>query len=402
MFKSRYSDRFIEVSLIVISILGIVMIGSASAGESSSQGGFFAIKNMLKQMAFVCIGIVFMVFVRRFFKTSLLKKRILWIGYVVMVISMLVCLLFDEINGAKAWIPIFGVFSFQPSEFAKLFIMLWLAYYLVDLPRAMQISPNLSKENKILLKRRKMVECLIKPLGSSLFLFFICFKLQNDLGTALILLGIIAVCFYSAPDRYYKLFQRQTFTVLCALVIVVILALPVVMNLFEGYQQARFESWLNPLGDPLNTSYQQVNGLIAFAKNGFFGLGLGNSTQKFGYIPEAYNDYISSIIFEELGIFGLTLIVVPYTIIVWRMFHYAFRISDPKAKIILSGIGSYFFFHLFLNLGGVSGLIPMTGIPLLCISAGGSSTLAAFLAVGIAQSMIWRYNKEKAAQQISI
>lgn len=203
------------------------------------------------------------------------------------------------------------------------------------------------------------------------------------------------VCFFSANDRYYKIYQRRLFAVLLIGALVILLAFPLILKLFDGYQQGRFVSWLDPLSDPLNTSYQQVNGLIAFAQNGIFGRGLGNSTQKFGYIPEAYNDYITAIIFEELGIFGLALIIIPYTLIIWRLFHYAYRISDNKAKIMLCGIASYFFLHLFLNLGGVSGLIPMTGIPLLCVSMGGSSTLTAYLAIGIAQAIIWRYNKEQ-------
>lgn len=401
MFRSRYGDRLIDISLLVISIFGVVMIGSASVGETSGQGGFFAIKNMIKQIIFIIIGMIAMLFVKRFFKTSLVKRRVLNLLYAVMVAAMLFCLAFTNVHGGHSWIPVFGIFSIQPAEFAKLLLMLILAYYMVDVPRAMQISPKLSLEMQQLFARKKRVECLYKPLLLCLILFAICLFLQKDLGTAVIMLGIMLVCFFSATDSYYKKYQHWSFIAIVVCFILLMIAFPLLMKMIGGYRAARIQVWLDPLSDPLGDGYQQLNGLISFAKDGFFGRGLGNSTQKFGYIPEAYNDYITAIIFEELGLFGLALIVIPYGLIIWRMFHYAYRINDHKAKIILCGIGSYFFLHLFLNLGGVSGLIPMTGIPLLCISSGGSSTLSAYLAVGIAQSMIWRYNKEKAAQEAS-
>ena len=181
-----------------------------------------------------------------------------------------------------------------------------------------------------------------------------------------------------------------------AFLVVICVGLPILTHVLEDYQLGRILAWLDPLSDPYGSSFHQINGLIAFAKNGFFGLVLGNSTQKFGYIPESQNDYISAIIFEELGVFGLALIIIPYTIIIYRLFSYAYKVKDPKHKIILCGIASYFFLHLFLNVGGVSCLIPLTGVPLLCVSSGGSSTIAAYVALGIAQALISNYNREQA------
>ena len=135
--------------------------------------------------------------------------------------------------------------------------------------------------------------------------------------------------------------------------------------------------------------------MIAFADGGIFGLGLGNSIQKYDYIPEAHNDFIGAIIYEELGIFGLALIIIPTAIIIFRLLKYADQIQDNKSRVILIGISSYFMLHLLVNLGGVSGLIPMTGVPLLLISAGGSSTIASLMAIGIAQAIISKFNKEQ-------
>lgn len=122
--------------------------------------------------------------------------------------------------------------------------------------------------------------------------------------------------------------------------------------------------------DPYNSSYQLVNSLIAFSNGGIFGLGFGNSTQKYGYIPESHNDFIGAIIYEELGIIGLALVIIPTCIVIFKLLKYSNEVKENKSRIILLGIASYFFLHILINLGGVSGLIPMTGVPLLLISSG--------------------------------
>lgn len=114
--------------------------------------------------------------------------------------------------------------------------------------------------------------------------------------------------------------------------------------MLEPYQLNRIYIWLDPLIDPSNRSYQIINSLIAFSNGGLFGLGFGNSKQKFGYIPESHNDFIGAIIYEELGLFGLALIIVPTCIIIFKLLKYSNEVKENKSKIILLGIASYFFF----------------------------------------------------------
>ena len=154
------------------------------------------------------------------------------------------------------------------------------------------------------------------------------------------------------------------------------------------------------MGDIEGDGWQLTNALIAFATGGLFGKGFGPPTQKYGYIPESHNDFIVAIIYEELGLVGFMLFLIPYIIIIYKMFHYALRIKDTKSKLILYGVGLYFFTHLLVNVGGVSGFIPMTGVPLLLISSGGSSTLAAMMGLGIAQSIIAKYNRDLLKEQM--
>lgn len=393
MKRVRFSDRWITLCLLVISIFGVIMIGSASVNETGQ--GNRAVMNMFKQGLFVASGLVLLLIFKKMFHSSSLKFNILVFGYLVILAAMIFCLAFDNEHGGHSWIPLGPIGTIQPAEFAKPFIIILLGYCFTELPRSMQISPYLKAEEKKKMKLIKKMICLYAPLFACVVLVAVCLFLQGDLGTAVIMAAITVVCFFGASDRYYRVYQRRILALMIVVIVIGIIAFPFVMNLLKEYQKARIYAWLDPLYDPLNNSYHQINGLIAFAKNGFMGSGLGNSTQKFGYIPEAYNDYISAIIFEELGLFGLAMMLIPNFIIIWRLFHYASKVGDSRDRIILSGIGSYFFFHLFLNLGGVSCLIPETGIPLLCISMGGSATWSAYIAIGIAQSIIVKYNRNR-------
>ena len=369
------------------------MIGSASV--DSSGAWLTAIVNIAKQIVFVCSGFVLMTILRYKFnpkKLSLYFIRILYIGVLV---AMVACLAFPEVNGAQAWIRIGSLMTLQPAEFAKVICIILLAYYFTEVPNAIKISNQLSSRVKEELRKSKFTRAVLEPLGYCAILLIVCLFLQNDLGTAVILLVICVVCFFVANHPYYRFFQKQAWVGMLGIGTLGLVASPIVLSFLKEYQKARITSWLNPLNPEyvLNQSYQLVNGMIAFTNGGLFGMGLGNSTQKFGYIPEAYNDFITAIIYEELGILGLALIIVPFSVIILRLFKYAFEMEDGFGKITLIGIATYFFMHLFLNLGGVSGLIPMTGVPLLCVSAGGSSTWSAFAAIGIAQAIIKRHNK---------
>ena len=240
----------------------------------------------------------------------------------------------------------------------------------------------------------KFIKCVLFPLGLMLVAFFVGAGIQKDLGTSLILASICFICFMSTPRDYYKKYKKLVWIALGVAVVILGFLITAVL---QGYQMERINSWLKPLEleNIYSSSWQLVNSLIAFADGGIFGLGLGNSIQKYDYIPEAHNDFIGAIIYEELGIFGLALIIIPTAIIIFRLLKYADEIQESKSKVILIGISSYFMLHLLVNLGGVSGLIPMTGVPILLVSSGGSSTVSALIAIGIAQAIISKYNKEQ-------
>lgn len=190
---------------------------------------------------------------------------------------------------------------------------------------------------------------------------------QRDFGTTVILVIICFVCFIGTPRQYFKKYKKIVwiFIGVCAVILTILGT-----TVLQPYQLKRIYTWLDPMMDPYNSSYQLVNSLIAFSNGGIFGLGFGNSTQKYGYIPESHNDFIGAIIYEELGIIGLALVIIPTCIVIFKLLKYSNEVKENKSRIILLGIASYFFLHILINLGGVSGLIPMTGVPLLLISSG--------------------------------
>ena len=153
----------------------------------------------------------------------------------------------------------------------------------------------------------------------------------------------------------------------------------------------------NPFLDPYNTGFHLIMGLVSFATGGWFGLGYGQSIHKFMNFPNPSSDFILPVIVEEMGVlFGFIPIVVLYSLILLPLVRYSLHMRSERSRLVMVGVFMYFVLHFILNVGGVSGLIPLTGVPLLLLSSGGTSLIAALASVGLADSEIVRYNREKA------
>lgn len=396
IFKRRGVDKTVYFCVVILTIYGIVMIGSASVGQSAKMGPMYASMNMIKQAIFVLGGFAAMIFLTRCFKKSWVNANSTWIFYAMGLVLMLACLFFEDGKGSHAWIRI-GSFTIQPAEFMKVIMILFLSFHFGEIEEYCQIPRNITRQKKEELQKRKLWYCILRPILAIFIAFFVGVFLQKDMGSSLIMAFICMMLFFITPRPYYTKYKKLA---LILLVIGFILILLSATFILKPYQLGRIYTWLNPLGDIEGDGWQLTNALIAFATGGLFGKGFGSSTQKYGYIPESHNDFIVAIIYEELGLIGFMLFLIPYVIIIYKMFHYALRIKDTKSKLILYGVGLYFFTHLLVNVGGVSGFIPMTGVPLLLISSGGSSTLAAMMGLGIAQSIIAKYNRDLLKEQM--
>lgn len=396
MFKRRGVDKTVYFCVVILTIYGIVMIGSASVGQSAKMGPMYASMNMIKQAIFVLGGFAAMIFLTRCFKKSWVNANSTWIFYAIGLVLMLACLFFEDGKGSHAWIRI-GSFTIQPAEFMKVIMILFLSFHFGEIEEYCQIPRNITRQKKEELQKRKLWYCILRPILAIFIAFFVGVFLQKDMGSSLIMAFICMMLFFITPRPYYTKYKKLALILLFIGFILILLSATFIL---KPYQLGRIYTWLNPLGDIEGDGWQLTNALIAFATGGLFGKGFGSSTQKYGYIPESHNDFIVAIIYEELGLVGFMLFLIPYVIIIYKMFHYALRIKDTKSKLILYGVGLYFFTHLLVNVGGVSGFIPMTGVPLLLISSGGSSTLAAMMGLGIAQSIIAKYNRDLLKEQM--
>ena len=395
LFTSRGVDKGIYISVFILAVFGIIMIGSASIGSVTSleKTVTLAIKNMSTQTVYVIAGAAVMIFIARVFKTRYIDYTTSMKLYLLGIILMTICRFWSDSHGSHAWIKFGGAFSIQPAEFMKIAMILIMSYFLTESDKAFVVKGRFKTAAlKAAFYKEKFLKCVFLPMLLVFIAAVVGVFIQKDFGTTVILVGICFVCFIGTPRQYFKKYKKMVwiFIGVCAVILTIIGT-----TVLQPYQLGRIYSWLDPMSDPYNSSYQLVNALIAFSDGGLFGLGFGNSTQKYGYIPESHNDFIGAIIYEELGIIGLGLVIIPTCVVIFKLLKYSNEVKENKSRIILLGVSSYFFLHLIINLGGVSGLIPMTGVPLLLISAGGSSTVSAFVAIGIAQAIIAKHNRQK-------
>lgn len=385
---SSGSDLMIHLAMFALMIYGTLMIGSASMGLAVSNPSYL-VKTVIKQIVFVVIGYFIMCKLSNWFRLERLKSKkfpFLIIGMEVLLVS---CIAFTASGGAHAWIriPIPGMeVSLQPSEFAKIISILIVAAYLGDV-------------KKIYPRKRDL---FVRPLlFIGIYLVTVLF-VQHDFGSMAVIFLIVCVCLLipTHPQaKNFQIFLKIAFWVMVGVAIFILS--PFGTHLIESlpflstYQKNRFLSAVNPFQDIYGSSYQIVKGLVSFADGGLFGVGYGNSVRKYTDFPAANTDFILAILVEELGFLGFLLLIALYSLIVFRLLYFAMKIQNEKAKIILTGTAMYFVVHCFFNIGGVTGLIPLTGVPLLMISSGGSSTMSIMFMVGIAQAVISQYNRKE-------
>ena len=381
----RKADTAVFVSVLILAGFGLLMIASSSMGLTVGRPGRLAMI-LIKQIVFLAAGYYFMVVLANNFRLSFLKTSLFPLWAIAIGASLLFCLVFPEVNGARAWIrvPISGMdISIQPSEFTKVMVILVIAAYCGDVKKIFDDPGDIIK----------------RPLVFIGAYFLIVLFLQSDMGSAVVLALIAFICIMIPQHPQLRIFQNGIrFLFILGVAVALYILSPfgesVIRSLpLKQYQINRFLSALNPFVDMYNTGFQLVNGLVSFATGGWFGLGYGNSVRKYTQFPAANTDFILAIVVEELGMVGFCLIFIPYMIIIIQLFRYALKMKSEQGRIILVGTAIYLVIHCLFNIGGVTGLIPLTGVPLLMISSGGSSTLAFMVAIGISQAVIDQYRK---------
>lgn len=350
----KYFDYSLLFLIIFMLCFGLVMLYSTSSYSGANKFGDAAyyVKRQLfaTALGLVCMYIVSQIPYRFWLKVSF------FVYLVSIVLCTAVIFVGTEANGQARWLRI-GPLSFQPSELAKFAVIIFLATIIYKAPRKMGQFMSLVK----------IMLFVIPVVGVVAY---------NNLSTAIIILGI-AVCMLFVASPKYSHF---------ILMAVVVVAVGVVFILSgEGYRLERIEIWLNP--EQYEKGYQTLQGLYAIGSGGLFGKGLGESMQKLGFIPEAQNDMIFSVICEELGLFGAICVILLFLLMIWRFMIIANNASDLYGALLVVGIMAHLSIQVILNVAVVTNTIPNTGISLPFISYGGTSVLFLLSEMGLALSV---------------
>lgn len=376
--KRHLLDYSILIPYLILTVIGLMMVYSASSYSLISQGKN-PITDMVKQAIFLFLSIILMAILYKM-KLSMLKNLKFVRIFVALVLGlMVIAFAFKTVNGAHGWIQIPGLGTIQPVEFWK-FVMIWML--------AAQIS-----DRQVLIPD-KMIEAVKVPVGLCALSMGI-LALYPDFGNAAIIaLLLIVMLMISGINYLYGYiiaFGTFAFSILTMFIIRITNG-----SFLPAHVASRFAVFLNPFKDEFGDGHQLVNGYYAMFNGRLFGLGLGNSIQKKGFLSfAASTDFIFAIVVEELGLIGAICILGLLLFLVGRILLIGIRSNDAFNSMICLGVGSLFLIQIFINLGGITGLIPLTGITFPFFSQGGSSLIVLSACVGLVLNISADEKKKK-------
>ncbi|GEN82152.1 putative lipid II flippase FtsW [Sporosarcina luteola] len=375
-------DYPLFTAYIVLCLFGLVMIYSSSMVWAVNRYNWPPDYFYRKQLINLAVAIpVFLL--AAFFPFQNYKRKKLMISALVVMFLMLILvhIIGTGGGGAQSWIRLPGFGTIQPSEIAKLVIIVYFSSVFAKKYEAGTI-------NSINKSIGPPITILILAIGSIM--------METDIGTSFIIITA-AFSVIAASGIQFRTFTKLSGIVALAMIPVTLIIAIAWDTIMTDGRKGRIFAFLNPFDYLQGSGYQIANGYIAIGTGGVKGLGLGNSIQKMGYLPEPQTDVIMAVISEETGIFGTIIVVGGLGFIVLRALYIAMRTKDPQARMLAAGIGSVIGIQTFVNLGGLTGLIPLTGVPLPLISYGGTSLILISLALGILMnvSMFTKYQKNK-------
>jgi cell division protein FtsW len=359
---SARRDRAVTVLLLstaALTLLGLVMVLSASSVSSYARYGssflFFT-----RQVAYAAVGSVGLWVVTRIPYRTWERLCVPLLGITLILLILVLHPAAGTVAGGSArWLQV-GPVTVQPSELAKLAVVAFGAALLARRWR-----------------RLHDLRALLLPLGPVVGLVAGLILLQPDMGTALIVVAALVVLLFAAGARIKHLFVGT----------LGLGTLGFGLMYVEGYRWARFTSFLDPWADPQGSGYQTIQSIIALVGGGPFGVGLGASRQKWLYVPNAHTDFIYAILGEELGLVGAIGVLVLFGLLIWAGVRIAMRAPDAFGRLLAAGIVGWLGVQTLVNLGAVTGLLPITGVPLPLVSFGGSSLVVTLVAIGILVSI---------------
>jgi len=354
MARTLKSDKILFVATLLLAGASIVMVYSASAAQAldNPQQQY---KFLMKQAMWAALGLGILGLAVRFDYRNFRQPVVIWTMLGLATIGLVAVLFAPAVKGSHRWLGFAG-FGVQPSEFAKLAIVVFTAAVL---------ERRMSRINDVAYS--------LAPIAVAVIGMVALILPEPDFGSAMSLVAIAAVVIFAAGLAYRYLLGAA----------LAILPLAALLLWIVPYQRERVLAFLDPWKDPQNTGFQLVQSTIAVGTGGVFGRGLAAGVQKLHYLPEPHNDFIYAVIAEELGLVGATAVLVCFALITWRGLRVAVRAPDAFGALLATGLTAMIAMQAFVNISVVLGLMPTKGIALPLVSAGGSSLLVNMLAIGV-------------------
>ena len=365
--SSKHNMDYVLLAVVLFLVaFGLLMIYSVSSYEAGVEKGdsAFYLKNQAQS---TMVGFVAMFIMIKFPYKQLQKFDVLAILVSAVLVILVITPLGIERNGARRWINL-KVTSFQPAEVAKIGVIVYLA----------SIIQRLESLGKNVIRTPKgLAVIMVPPTIIAALIYF----LTNNLSSAIIVMGIaVAVLFVAVPD--YKWFIGIGVAGAAAVAALVTYVTKADAS-GANFRLGRIKAWLDPESYSTDTAFQTIQALYAIGSGGIWGKGLGQSMQKRGFLPEAQNDMIFSIICEELGLFGALTIIMLFVVLIWSCMIIANKTMDRFGSLLVVGVKAHYAIQVILNIAVVTNTIPNTGITLPFISYGGTSTLFLLTEIGI-------------------
>jgi len=354
MARKLKSDKLLFTATLLLVCTSVVMVYSASA-VVAMETNHDPYLYLFKQATWALIGLVLMPVIMRVDYRNYRQPVVIWAGLALVVLGLVAVLFGHPVNGATRWLNV-GPLGVQPSELAKVVVIFFIA--------------------ALLERRMDRIDeptYALVPIGVVLAAIVGLILAEPDHGTSVSVVMIAGVMIFAAGINY-----RYVAGVFLA-------SLPALYFLlaFSDYRRRRVLAFLNPWADPLGDGFQMIQSMIAIGTGGVFGRGLMGGVQKLFYLPEPHNDFIYSVISEELGLIGATIVLACFCVITWRGLRTSVRAPDRFGAFLALGLTTMVAFQAFFNISVVLGLLPTKGIPLPFVSYGGSSLLINLLGMGI-------------------
>jgi cell division protein FtsW len=362
MARTLRSDKGLFLAVLFLVCVSAVMVSSASAA-AALQNNWHVIRYLFKQSTWVIAGFLLMAVTMKINYRGYQQPFVVWAGLGIIAVSLLIVLVAaPEINGSKRWFGIGGI-GVQPSELAKLALVLFLA----DL-----MSRRMDKVNDM--------TAVVVPVGVVLGGLVGLTLLQPDLGTSAFLVMLAVVMIFAAGLHYRYLAG----VALCGLPS---LAALILLSPRREERIERIMMWINPWSDAAGGGFQIIQSFIAIGSGGVTGRGFMQGLQKIGFLPESNTDFIYAVIGEEFGLIGTTLVLLAFVVIAWRGYRVATTMPDTYGSFLALGLTTLLSAQALANISVVTGVLPNKGLPLPFVSAGGSSMFVSMLAIGMLLNM---------------